>query len=155
MQGRTCSRGGCNRPVKGRGMCSGHYAGWLRANPDIRREALNRDAVIEAMPGTMPQLASATGLHRETVAAILKELNVWKSRRAYIADHLPPTVPGTRWQPIWRAGKVANVKLTDERRKAHAKRVKDSTRPDDRRTAASKDPAPRATWLDTLERMAA
>lgn len=153
MPGRICKHEGCNRPARGRGMCTTHYMSWRRKNPDILTvEKLSDKVVLEALPGTMRQVAEITGLHPETVAAVLKRLNVWGSREVCIYDYLPPAGPGLHWTPLWKTGGGRNYVLPIERRKAHAREIKRRTRPEYKAKLAAGmvAPAPRASWFDLL-----
>lgn len=153
MSGRICKHEGCGRPARGRGMCNAHYMAWRRANPEVLTVGqLSEKLVLEALPGTMPQVAERTGLHRETVSSVLKALNKWEGRQVRIYDYLPPTAYGRHWTPLWQQGGGVNYKLTAERKTAHAKAVKLRTRPEYRKKLemGMVAPAPRASWLDAL-----
>lgn len=153
MPGQNCKHAECCRPVRARGMCNTHYMAWRRANPEFPTVRQNSDqAVLDVLPGTLREIAAKTGLHHETVSAVLKRLNKWKGRQVCIYDYRPPTVAGEIWTPLWKAGSAANYKLEEERRRTHAKVVKDRTRPANRARAEAGmlPPPPRASWLDLL-----
>lgn len=134
-------------------MCNRHYMAWRRANPEILTvQQLTHKTVLEALPGTMRQVAEKTGLHPETVSAALKLLNVRKGRQACIYDYLPPTAAGLHWTPLWKQGGGANYRLPASRKQAHARMVKQRTRPEYKKKLqlGMLAPAPRASWFDVL-----
>lgn len=138
-------------------MCNTHYMAWRRANPEHPTVTENSNqAVLDVLPGTLREISAKSGLHHETVSRVLKRMNVWKDRQVHIYDYRPPQAPGEAWRPLWKAGSTANYKLPEERRRAHAKKVKDSTRPINKVRAAAGmiAPPPRASWFGPLEAIA-
>lgn len=153
MAGRNCKHAGCTRPHRARGMCNSHYMAWRRANPEILTvQQLTHKTVLEALPGTMRQVAEKTGLHVETVSAALKALNVRQGRQACIYDYLPPAAPGAHWIPLWKEGSGANYRIPTARRKAHEREARRRTRPGykEKLAAGMIAPALRATIFDIL-----
>jgi hypothetical protein len=148
MAGRICKEEGCDRPATGRGMCRTHYNAWNRKNPGITMMETNRQALLDAMPATIPKLIEKTGLTRPTV---MRQLNVsGEERRAHIYDWEPPAQVGKNWQAIYRQGAGPNKRLTDERKKEHNNMM-------DRASAARRNPAlvpmirrRKATWFGPL-----
>lgn len=157
-----CKHEGCANPVNGRGMCRNHYAQWQRRNPGVTVMASTDDTVLEAMPGTVPQLIERTGMRWNTVMRALERLTKGgPNKRAFIYGHQPPTSRGQRWLAKYMQGNKANVKLTDEMKAEHRrkmsraadKRRKDVTHPN-RKKQRMAPPAP-APWLGPLLAMAA
>lgn len=133
--------------MRGRGMCNTHYMAWRRANPEfLTVQKISDQLVMDALPGTMRQVAHVTGLHVETVSAVLKRLNVRGRREVCIYDYLPPKVPGQHWTALWKTGSGANYRLPASRKAAHTKVVKDRTRPETRAKACASG----ASWIDAL-----
>jgi hypothetical protein len=151
MAGRICKHEGCGRPVSGRGLCKSHYNAWNRANPGLTVMATNRQALLDAMPATIAQLVTKTGLCESTVKRQLAVLNKsGTERQAYIHDWIAPAQVGKKWTALYRQGNQPNKRLTPERKREHNKAM-------DRASAARRDPnlkprirPPRASWVDLL-----
>lgn len=153
MTGRICKHEGCGRSTRGRGMCNRHYMAWRRANPEILTvQQISDQIVMDALPGTLREVAARTGLHHETVSKVLKRLNVWQGRQVCIYDYRPPAVAGQHWTALWKMGGGRNYTLPTSRKRAHTKVVKDRTRPENKAKAAAGmiAPSPAASWLDIL-----
>lgn len=159
MSGRICTKEGCDRPARGRGMCAGHYSAWRTAHPGLTIMETNRQAILDAMPGTVRQLVDRTGLDRCTVRKHLAVLNVTgKERQAYIASWIPTAKQGDNWQEVYYQGAKPNKKLTKREKhrhylnllnaKRHAARGPDAVPGPIRKPLA--DPPPRASWFDAL-----
>lgn len=149
MSVRICKIEGCTRPVGGRGMCRLHYNRWSRANPGVTTMAINRQALLDAMPGTIPELIERTGLSLPTVNRQLAILNDRKNGRlAYIIDWKAPTGRGTKWYAIYAEGDEANKRLTDERK---AENARDLRKIGDQRRAWAARSGAKASWLAALQ----
>lgn len=150
MSGRICKRDGCDRLATGRGMCKAHYNAWNRANPGLTIMATNRQALLDAMPATRPQLVEKTGLSESAVRRHLADLTkAGPERQAYIHDWVPPLAVGKKWMALYRQGNGKNKRLTPERKREHNLAM-------DRASAARRDPDMRprkavaASWLSGL-----
>lgn len=111
--------------------------------------AINRQALLDAMPGTIPELIDRTGLSLPTVNRQLAILNDRKNgRRAYIIDWKAPTGRGQNWHAIYAEGDEANKRLTDERK---AENARDLRKIGDQRRAWAARSGAKASWLAALQ----
>lgn len=62
-----CRVEGCENEMKARGMCDKHYRRWHRATLVKPTVYHSHDLILQVLPGTMVEIAEATGLHYETV----------------------------------------------------------------------------------------
>jgi hypothetical protein len=149
---RLCKHVGCTGKVVSRNMCDLHYRRWRRANPGITTMAASQQAVLEALPATIPKIVDKTGMCRETVLRTMAVLNVTgPDRQAYIYDWEPPAGKGKNWQAVYRQGGRANKRLTKAEKAAHSLAMEQAwmaRRFPHRQPAPA--PVPRACWLDTL-----
>jgi len=154
MPGRICKHEGCGRLVTGRGMCQNHYEYWRRHNPESITMRVRDNAVLEAMPGTVHQLAERVGICLASARRAIESLNVKGiERQAFITDYVPPASKGKRWEPIYAMGKKPDLKLTAERRREHMLMLQRAGHA--RRTGRQAPPAARASWIDALGAIAA
>jgi hypothetical protein len=113
----TCKREGCQSQVQARGLCNTHYRQWSRDNPEHRQHLLILKTIEEVLPATRREIIDETGLCLPAVNRALDLLH--EAGKAHIGDHEPPTVPGTRWQPVWVAGKGRHKAVSPEQRYAY------------------------------------
>lgn len=141
-----CKEAGCGKPVKARRMCGTCYARWSRANPGLRVHLLNMEVVEEALPSRETELIAKTGLGAKAVGRILARLQA--AGRARIGRWDPPRCPGSRFTPVWVAGKGKNARRPGKQvRQEHSAAV---DREYQARRRGSHQPPPVACWTDAL-----
>jgi hypothetical protein len=127
-------------------MCVNCYSRWRRANPGIRVSLMNMDLIEESLPARFSQIMDRTGLSEDAVRRNLRKLN--KEKRAHIGRWDPPHVTGSRFMPVWVAGKGAN------RRGPNKQERRDYENSSRRKRMARRDgrhqPAPAACWTAAL-----
>lgn len=116
-----CSRPGCCREVRTRGMCASHYTAWYRTQRKLSklpRKQPAEDLIMEALPGTIRQLCNETGLSYRTVseAVVLLRLREW----VHVEDVLPPcSILGGRLVNVYGVGPAKDARVTKATKKQH------------------------------------
>lgn len=115
MTGRTCSK--CSRPARARGLCPAHHQQFSRDNPELRVMAIMRRAILAAMPATRTELAEKVGCDLETIRRWIPWLT--QEKAIHIGSHRAPDKKGSRWVPVFHAGRGKDVVLTPEIKREH------------------------------------
>lgn len=102
-------------------MCDSHYVMWLvkMKKSGLKKPLERPDArMLAAMPGTYEQISEVTGNGPQWTQKIVRELH--QSGKAHISDYLPPqNIRGSRWIPIFSAGKGKDAVVTEQQKKDH------------------------------------
>jgi hypothetical protein len=116
---KTCSRVGCERQARARGMCDSHYTMFMRTYTGPRVVHDSPALVGEQMPGTFYQLAERTKMSYDTVHLIVAKLHA--NGEAFICDWLPPMCfQGSRWMAVFNLGRGRDkLPPTDAEKRAH------------------------------------
>lgn len=116
---RTCSRDGCGKPARSRGMCAGHYSVWLRGYTGPRMAYDAEERLLKAMPGCYAKLADKAGTSEDTARGIVHRLHL--DVKCHIGAWLAPQdLPGSRWVAVFHRGPGKDAVVTPEQKREHA-----------------------------------
>lgn len=117
---KTCSRADCCRPVKARGLCNSHYEQWHRKLPAKLGISNSNAEILTALPATILDIASATGIKYETVRKAMKKLHA--AGEVHIEDFRLPIegASGSRHSAIFTRGPGVDAKLSKKEAHAHS-----------------------------------
>jgi hypothetical protein len=117
---KTCSRPSCPCPSRARGMCKNHYDVWRRSLPAALGQNDSNQEILDAMPGTLKELAAACQMEYDTVRKAVARLHA--TERAHITQVQPPERgQGHCWVAVFADGPGEDAKVPKWRKRRHAR----------------------------------
>lgn len=118
---KLCSRDGCCRQARARGLCKNHYDSWRRTRPEPLGPVDSCHAeLLAAMPGTLADLSHACVQKYDTVRKAVERMH--GRGEVHIGRWQEPEPgQGHRWVAVYAAGPGEDAEVPRWKKKKHAR----------------------------------